>query len=516
MMHPQDQRARADDVDPARVHHRHRRAPARRVGREQVVGHGADPADGDPRAVDRARVVVGQVRARSRRPWSPMPARPTSVRGVGDRHVGARPRRAPRRCRPRRAAISAGGRRVGVQVPLGHADAADVDRAGRPHPGRRRRGRTRSSRRRCRPPGTGPRGDRAPRRDVREAVAPMNDSPASSSPVITSGVVPERRCDHAREVGAVGGVAAWRRRRDHPHPRRRPSSRACAAYSASTTPGALDRLGREPAGPVDALAEPDDLHPPEQIGLRGPPAGSRRPAGGSSWCRSRSRRPGSRLPRVGCAQGPAAHHSPSRSTARSPIGFTPRPRPARAPASTCRHLTRSGIPPAVIRDRQHVAERVPGGEVGLVRGRYRRGELGVGGQLVLPLAHQPGRLEPARPRPSRAGRSGSTASGRRAVLAAAARSRPRRAGRRGTDARPRRGRAAAGRAAGRRVAVLGPSGSLIAVTGGSHRLPSARTDSSSPSYQGGFAALAVATRTPPRGRAALPSTTITSRSPGST
>ena len=40
-----------------------------------------------------------------------------------------------------------------------------------------------------------------------------------------------------------------------------------AAYSASAVQGALDRLRGEPAGRVDALAEPDDLHPPAAVGV---------------------------------------------------------------------------------------------------------------------------------------------------------------------------------------------------------------------------------------------------------
>ena len=44
--------------------------------------------------------------------------------------------------------------------------------------------------------------------------------------------------------------------------------------------------------------------------------------------------------------GPAAHQSGSSASASSPSGFTPGRRRAMCPTSTCRHFTRSGMPPA--------------------------------------------------------------------------------------------------------------------------------------------------------------------------
>ena len=46
------------------------------------------------------------------------------------------------------------------------------------------------------------------------------------------------------------------------------------------------------------------------------------------------------------AQGPDRQKSPSASSTSSPSGFTPRPCASAWPASTCRHFTRVGMPPA--------------------------------------------------------------------------------------------------------------------------------------------------------------------------
>ena len=103
----------------------------------------------------------------------------------------------------RAAATSGRRRRVTVQVPLGHPDAADVHRDGRRSPRAGPRARTRWSRRRCRRPGTAgppyrpprPATPRSPLTPGRAAaassvVAPVNDSRASSSPLRTSGSTP--------------------------------------------------------------------------------------------------------------------------------------------------------------------------------------------------------------------------------------------------------------------------------------------------------------------------------------
>ena len=143
--------------------------------------------------------------------------------------------------------------------------------------------------------------------------------------------------------------------------------------------------------------------------------------------------------------GPSAHHAPSRSSTSSPSGLTPGPAASAWAASTCRHLTRSGIPPA---ETPAISGTSPSsarcGEVGLVRRAVRRGEVGVVGAAAPPSrasVPSPRACRSARPR---AGRSGSRSSGTACRRAAAARWRPRRAGRTGSGARPRGCRAEAG------------------------------------------------------------------------
>ena len=130
--HAQDQRPGADDVDPARVHDRHRRPARPRVAASRSAVTARTSSDGDPRAVDGVGVVGGQLQ-RERRDRRDR---------AGQADQAWRPRRpAPRRATSARAArmsasaggTSLGGRRVAVQVPLGQPHAADVDRAGRPH-----------------------------------------------------------------------------------------------------------------------------------------------------------------------------------------------------------------------------------------------------------------------------------------------------------------------------------------------------------------------------------------------
>ena len=99
-------------------------------------------------------------------------------------------------------------------------------------------------------------------------------------------------------------------------------------------------------------------------------------------------------PSPGATQGPDLHQSPSRSSTSSPRGLAPRPWARDCPASTCRHFTRSGIPPA---EMPSISGTEPmaatGGEVGLVRGGVRRGQFRLRAQPVLHLLHQPRRLE---------------------------------------------------------------------------------------------------------------------------
>ena len=190
---PQDQRARPDHVGPARVHHRQRqplgdgrcragrRSPAPRRRTRSGRG-GCAPRRTPGRSRASAATVVTE------------PARPTSVRraAAGHRRQGGVDRRGDVRLRRRDLGRR---RRVAVQVPLGHPDAADVHRDRVLDLGGRRR-RTRSSRRRCPRPGT------AARRSGR-CTAPAKESRASSSPVITSGSTPSTPRTMARKSAAL-------------------------------------------------------------------------------------------------------------------------------------------------------------------------------------------------------------------------------------------------------------------------------------------------------------------------
>ncbi len=197
------------------------------------------------------------------------------------RHVERRRDVAPRRRRPRSggAGPTAGGARSSAR--------SRRRPSARPRRGRRRR-RARSSRRRCRRPGRA----RAARRRS-SLVAPVKESSASVSPATTSGATPRsphgtRRAPRRRSPrrsGVPGGRGG-----DEAHPLR-PELTALRRVLARTREGALHRLGRDDAGAVDVLAEPDDLHPPHDVGERAVVAAPRRRAGGSSWCRSRRRRP---------------------------------------------------------------------------------------------------------------------------------------------------------------------------------------------------------------------------------
>ena len=166
------------------------------------------------------------------------------------------------------AATSSGGRRVGVQVPLGHPHAADVDRPRRLHRPVAD-ARTPSTRRRCRRRGTAP---SIARRRRSSPVAPGKDSAASSSPVMTSGELPTARTP----PGPRHEVRRGSRRRARPTwrrtgPRSAPRSRALAsAYSRDSANVRSMATGSIPAGAVDALAEPDDLHPPAATSVSAP------------------------------------------------------------------------------------------------------------------------------------------------------------------------------------------------------------------------------------------------------
>ena len=364
------------------------------------------------------------------------PARPTRVRASRQRHRLLRASRAPPRCRrarPRPRRPSA-GRRAGA------ARSAARSRC-RPTRGRaagvRRRARTRSSRRRCRRPGTAP--GAVPRSS---RVAPAKDSAASSSPVTTSGSTPSALADAADELVAVRGVAGGRGR-DEPHPlgaRARAITRGVASAArrrcAPAPRGRAGRCGRRPA----------------RAG-RSPSAGRRRaacrPPASTSATSSRiefvpqsiaaTRVTSAPPPRRPATQAPPAHQSRQQRERLVAERVDARARrPASAPTSTCRHFTRSGMPPAETPvDLRHLAERVARGR-GSPRARP--------GSAAASSGSLASRSVISRIRPSASsvpigdaarGQVGSTASGTACRRAAAARSRPRPASRTGSGARPR-------------------------------------------------------------------------------
>ena len=317
-----------------------------------------------------------------------VPATPTTDAACADRDrrgaveggvdVGRRRPRPPRRS----AGRSAGAARcirtepMSMRVPrrvgrgrvaedqLGGA-AADVDdqhRRGR----RRRAGRGWRRRRTARPP-------RCPATTSGPTPSRSRTPAANTSPLLASRVaeVAQKRIRSTRVRGDERGVLVDRGER------------------------ALQRLVGEPAGAVDALAEPD--HPDlalEHRDRRGEVGDQQLDRVGAAVDRGD---PVMTLDRSRLTQGPAAHQSPSRSSTSSPSGFTPRPWASAWPASTCRHLTRSGMPPAEMPAISgDLADRGPGGEVGLVRGaRTPPPGSGSVAEPVLHLPHQPGRLEGA-------------------------------------------------------------------------------------------------------------------------
>ena len=94
----------------------------------------------------------------------------------------------------------------------------------------------------------------------RSAVAPRNESAASSSPESSSGVTPERVVRGGEELVAVRRVA--RRARGGGAHRGDAVLVERGAVLAQHRDRALDRLGRERARAVDALTEAGDAHAP--------------------------------------------------------------------------------------------------------------------------------------------------------------------------------------------------------------------------------------------------------------
>ena len=209
------------------------------------------------------------------------------------------------------------------------------------------RGRTRSSRHRCRRPGTAPARGRRSRGSRRRTTAPPPPRRTPPRPVRRTARAPRRR--RRRRFVRV----PRRRRRDEAHPLA-PSSRDARRVHVAHGERARRAPRGEPPGPVDALAEPDDLHRAVQVDER--PRG-RVEVGDQQPDRVRAavdaqppRRCGpvtasAPRPGAGSTQRPAVHHG-IRASASSPSGLTPGPAASACATSTCRHLTRFGMPPA--------------------------------------------------------------------------------------------------------------------------------------------------------------------------
>ena len=219
------------------------------------------------------------------------PARPTRRRGAGRaarraRDVG----RVPRRCRPRRrrSRPPSAGRCAGAARSSGRSRCPPT---GPPARGRVAERRTRSSRRRCRPRGTGPAVATVRRPSVQRGRAQVGQLGLLDARD-DLGVRPSVLAHHRLEVGAVGGVP---RGAGGHHPHAVHAEVAGAAARTRRARSASVRSPRGRAGP--SRRRPGRAAPPPCGAARRPhgrPAGHRRRAGGWSWCRSRSRRPGSR------------------------------------------------------------------------------------------------------------------------------------------------------------------------------------------------------------------------------
>ena len=260
----------------------------------------------------------------------------------------------------RAAAICVGGRRVGVQVPLGHPHAADVDRPGRLDVGR------------------------SPQHELGRAAADVDDEvrgPAAPT-ARRSPVAPVK--DNSRLLVAGDHLGATRGRRTRRAPRRRtrpgcaasrdaevatkrtrsaPERRGTARRTrghrrrcAPSPPGRCRRCGRRPARaarspsggrrrsarpswPTSATSSRIELVPQSMAATRAAMPSL------TARCRPPSRRgPASgRIGRAGCRCPPLVEHLERLVAER--VDARAR-RPSEWATSTCRHLTRSGMPPA--------------------------------------------------------------------------------------------------------------------------------------------------------------------------
>ena len=362
------------------------------------------------------------------------PASPTRVAASRDRHLlgDQRQRRSDVGDGRLHLARPSAGRRAGAARSAARSRCPPTGPpAGRP----RRRARTPSSRRRCRRRGTAAGARPAVRR--RRRLQRRGRAEEGELRLLAAGddvgQPAQRRPHHLLEVVPVGGVPGGAGG-DHAHAvgarararcrRTRPARRGCA------------RSPRRASRPVASTPWPSRTTSIRRTRSVAPPVGrdvGDEQADGVGAAVDR-RDPGHAAP-SGSAHGPWPTTPPSPSTARSPIGFTPGPAASACPASACRHLTRSGMPPAVARVGS-TSLASPLGEVGLVRARGTR-RPAPGRCPARPATRASGRRTPAGwRRPTPAGRSGSTASGTGCRPRAGARSPRRRAGRTGSGARP--------------------------------------------------------------------------------
>ena len=144
----------------------------------------------------------------------------------------------------------------------------------------------------------------------------------------------------------------------------------------------------QPAGRVDALAQPDDARLPHRH-LR--QVADQQLDGVGAAVERRHLRP----PHIRHRARPPTRR-PTASSTSSPRGFTPGPAASACAASTCRHFTRFGMPPAEMPSISGTSPRADrSARYDAVRGGVRRGEPVVLAEPRLHLLHQPRTLEGA-------------------------------------------------------------------------------------------------------------------------
>ncbi len=226
-------------------------------------------------------------------------------------------------------------------------------------------------------------------------MAPVNESRASSSPLHDLGLDADARAHAVDELVAVLRVARRRRRDEADVLRAELADRRGVAVARGER--ALERLGREPSGPVDALPEPHDLHLAVRSTSVPVPASTSATSSRMELVPQSIAATRVVTTRSSRVHGPAAPQSGSSASASSPNGFTPGPAASAWPTSTCRHFTRSGMPPAVMPSISvDVLDRLARrrGSPRARRGRPRASSGSVG-EPVLHLAHRAAGLERA-------------------------------------------------------------------------------------------------------------------------